>query len=211
MILNVVLLAFLAPACSQPVEITSVGPSAGSLAGGTRMHIRGSGFSNNMGGLHIHPSLCLPASVSVSRLLTPHARLAEALAHCTTLLVRNARSRAHVGASTGAIAFAPHARHPPPLTFTGEQKVVIGGKYECHVIPLHSTVSQIACKTSSAAGAVWNEDGEGAGTGPLDVVVIVDKVRVSTCLSKDSHGCKFQFKNGGWWSVHNTPKVSILD
>ncbi len=55
---NVVLLAFLAPACTQPVEITSVGPSEGSLAGGTRIHIRGSGFSNNMGGLR--PSLCLP-------------------------------------------------------------------------------------------------------------------------------------------------------
>jgi hypothetical protein len=53
---SLVLLAFLGPACSQPVEITSVNPSAGSLAGGTRMHIRGSGFSNNMGGLH--PSVC---------------------------------------------------------------------------------------------------------------------------------------------------------
>jgi len=57
------LMSLLDRTCSQPVTITSVGPSRGSLAGGTRMHIRGSGFSNNMGGLR--PILCLPPSVCV--------------------------------------------------------------------------------------------------------------------------------------------------
>jgi len=50
---RVVLLLAVVPqsARPQPVEISSVNPSVGSLAGGTRMHIRGTGFSNNMGGI----------------------------------------------------------------------------------------------------------------------------------------------------------------
>ena len=86
---------------------------------------------------------------------------------------------------------------------------MIGGKYECHVIPLHSTVSQIACKTSSAAGAVWNHNADGSSTASLEVVVTVDKVRVSACHSKDAHGCTFQFRNGGWGEDEYTPKVSL--
>ena len=45
-----VLAAACASAGSQPVSITSVSPSRGSLAGGTRMVIRGEGFSTNTGG-----------------------------------------------------------------------------------------------------------------------------------------------------------------
>lgn len=37
-------------AMPSPVTITAVTPSRGSLAGGTRLMIRGSGFSNNVGG-----------------------------------------------------------------------------------------------------------------------------------------------------------------
>ena len=51
--IRVATMLFLLLVCgdSQPVHISSVNPSIGSLAGGTRMHIQGSGFSNNMGGL----------------------------------------------------------------------------------------------------------------------------------------------------------------
>jgi hypothetical protein len=94
-----------------------------------------------------------------------------------------------------------------PLYLPGSQKVIIGGKYECFVIPLHSTVSQIACKTSSALDGSWELGDWGDGwTDRLDVVVIVDG-RQSTCETKDKHGCTYQFRNTGWWDHIYTPKV----
>ena len=48
------------------VTITSVTPSRGSLAGGTRLMIKGSGFSNNVGGDLL--LLCLPLPVAPAKL-----------------------------------------------------------------------------------------------------------------------------------------------
>ena len=64
------LLMILADASAQPaVVISSVNPSQGSLVGGTRMHIKGTGFSNNMGGLCWLASLALLRSRAIDAVL----------------------------------------------------------------------------------------------------------------------------------------------
>jgi hypothetical protein len=78
--------------------------------------------------------------------------------------------------------------------------VMIGGKYRCDVIPLHSTVNQIACKTGSAiygsetrpwdSGRTALPDG---WTDLMDVKITVDGARNSTCQSTASHGCAFMY------------------
>jgi hypothetical protein len=162
---GLVLFVNLAGALAQPaVVISSVNPSRGSLVGGTRMHIRGTGFSNNMGGL------C-----------------------CACLLF---------------LLICAAAKLTRCCAAAGSQIVFIGDKYRCDVISLHSTVSQIACKTTSALDGTWRMHDNGEGwTGPLEVRVAVDG-RVSTCLSEDAHGCTFEFRNTNWWNrIKNTPEV----
>jgi hypothetical protein len=114
----------------NPVAISRVDPSRGSLAGGTRMHIKGRGFSQNLN-------------------------------------------------KDGNI-------------------VIIGGKYRCDVIPLHSTVNQIACKTRSALGDAFLVNSgrstyEAGQTADLDVVVIVDGQYTSVCQSPDPALCRFRY------------------
>jgi len=92
----------------------------------------------------------------------------------------------------------------------GSQRVIIGGKYGCDVIPLHSTVSQIACKTTAALEGSWQLYGWGDGwTDSMDVIVIVDG-RVSKCVTSDAHGCTFSYRNRGHWDYYYTPTLSDL-
>ena len=139
-------------ASCQSVVIDSVEPRTGSIAGGTRLQIKGRGFSSNM--------------------------------------VPNGNT------------------------------VIIGGKFRCDVIPLHSTVSQIACKTRSAENGAFmtnwrpsyhspHDDwslphGE---TGMLPVVVIVNGISKSTCSRGDSDpACMFEFTSR-WY---HTPKIFFV-
>ena len=41
------------------------------------------------------------------------------------------------------------------LRLSGSQQVRIGGKYECDIVTLHSTVNQIVCKTRHALEGSW--------------------------------------------------------
>lgn len=99
--------------------------------------------------------------------------------------------------------------------------VMIGGRYKCDVIPLHSTVNQIACKTQNALeGSEIRQSGRTAFpdgiTLDLDVVITVDGVRQSKCTADSGATCKFMYTTG-WWSEsparshsHNLPSV-LLD
>ncbi len=131
MLFRPVLIAVLWLGCTNgQVVITSVEPSRGSLAGGTRMHIKGRGFSENlneMGNL-----------------------------------------------------------------------VLIGGRFRCDVIPLHSTVNQIACKTRSAiddgapgSSGPWR-DGGNMRTADLEVTVLVDGIYPSVCQNSEPRKCRFR-------------------
>eukprot|EP00961_Rhodomonas_salina_P258222 3490189-Rhodomonas_salina.2 len=110
------------------VKIVAVNPTRGSLAGGTRIHIRGSGFSTN----------------------------------------------------------------------TGEGNLVFIGDIPCDPIPLHCTVSQIACKTRpNLEGAYadwigWSKN--------LDVKVITNG-KESEC--NVPQGCYFSY-HYGWF---HTPRI----
>jgi hypothetical protein len=83
--------------------------------------------------------------------------------------------------------------------------VMIGGKYRCDVIPLHSTVNQIACKTGSAIYGSetrrWDNDRTALPDGWTDLMAVqitVDGARNSTCLSTATHGCAFKYTTG-WY------------
>ena len=39
----------------------------------------------------------------------------------------------------------------------GSQQVWIGGKYECDIVTLHSTVNQVVCKTRPALEGSWTQ------------------------------------------------------
>ena len=78
--------------------------------------------------------------------------------------------------------------------------VMIGGKYRCDVIPLHSTVNQIACKTGSAIYGSETRPWDSSRTALpdgwtdlMDVKITVDGARNSTCQSTASHGCAFMY------------------
>jgi hypothetical protein len=106
------------------VYVTAVNPSYGSLAGGTRMVIRGSGFS----------------------------------------------------ASTNSAG----------------NRVLIGEKYSCDPIPLHSTVNQIICKTRPALEGYYKTYWD-LWTLPQKITVIVDNTQVSTCVPAIGQTCTFQY------------------
>ena len=90
---------------------------------------------------------------------------------------------------------------------------MIGGKYRCDVIPLHSTVNQIACKTRSAmTGTDWGTfDGRNTfpvgDTGDLNVTVIADGTRKSTCASSKVTDCQFRFMHA-WYHSPRLHRVS---
>lgn len=123
-------LMFQTAAQSPDVYIDAVNPSRGSIAGGTRLHIQGRGFS----------------------------------------------------------------------TSTGVGNIVMIGPYTCDPIPLHSTASQIACKTQNAMTGMWDE--WIGWTGPLEVVVIVAG-KASTCSASQ---CTFEY-HYGWY---HTPRIYSL-
>ncbi len=121
------------------VYIYEVNPTRGSLYGGSRMVIRGSGFSSNTNKL--------------------------------------------------------------------SNQIFIGPNYGCDMIPLHSTVNQIVCKTRPAIDINDYQQFEGLRSGVQPVTVIVDGTQISTCSpSAPGKTCSFEFMS--LW--YHTPRIESL-
>jgi hypothetical protein len=123
------------------VYITGVNPSQGSLAGGTRLVIRGSGFSAN--------------------------------------------------------------------TNSAGNAVFVGSRYFCDPIPLHSTVNQIICKTTSALEGYDSNSGP-LWTLPQNISVIVDGSQKSSCIPSSGQTCTFQYSTA-WCVVRTTDRLCVRD
>ena len=133
------LIAMMTCGCGSQVFIYEVNPSQGSIYGGTRLVIRGSGFSSN----------------------------------------------------TNALS----------------NQIYIGTRYGCDLIPLHSTVNQIVCKTRPAIDVNNYVQNDVANSGVQNIVVVVDGAQSSTC-SPSSQGkkCSFEYLNSWFF----TPRIDSL-
>jgi hypothetical protein len=134
------LLAFNFSQVQCDVFIYGVNPSQGSMYGGTRLVIRGSGFSTN----------------------------------------------------TNALS----------------NQIFIGKNYGCDLIPLHSTVNQIVCKTRPAIDINDYVYTEQIRTGVQPITVIVDGQQMSSCTpSSPSQTCSFEFISQ-WYFTPRTESLS---
>jgi hypothetical protein len=86
-------------------------------------------------------------------------------------------------------------------------QIFIGTRYGCDMVPLHSTVNQIVCKTRPAIDVNDYVQTDQIRSGIQQVSVIVDGTQSSTCLpSSPGKTCGFEFMS--LW--YHTPRIDSV-